>query len=64
MLGCAVDAGWCFVLAGCVAGCVAVVAGCGCWVVDGCGDRVVMEGLVWALCWVVVFGGILIGDVW
>ena len=45
-------------------GCVAVVAGCGCWVVDGCGDRVVMEGLVWALCWVVVFGGILIGDVW
>ena len=22
-----------------VVGCVAVVAGCGCWVVDGCGDR-------------------------
>ena len=27
-----------------VVGCVAVVAGCGCWVVDGCGDREVMEG--------------------
>ena len=27
-----------------VVGCVVVVAVCGCWVVDGCGDREVMEG--------------------
>ena len=27
-----------------VVGCVAVVAGCGYWVVDSCGDREVMEG--------------------
>ena len=27
-----------------VVGCVAVVAGCGYWVVDGCGDREVMDG--------------------